>query len=99
MLGAMDRYMPPEVDWTHPAGGLFLWMQLPDDIRSVDLFNESIKRDVAFVPGDSFFTGPNPPQCARINFSTVNEDRIIEGVRRLAEAIETLQTKRSTPVT
>lgn len=99
MLGAMDRYMPPEVDWTHPAGGLFLWMQLPDDMRAVDLFNESIKRDVAFVPGDAFFTGPNPPQCARINFSTVNEERITEGVRRLAEAIETLQTTRSTPVT
>jgi 2-aminoadipate transaminase len=29
MLGAMDAYFPPGVEWTHPEGGLFLWGTLP----------------------------------------------------------------------
>lgn len=96
MLGAMDRFMPPEVSWTQPAGGLFLWMHLPDDMNVLQLFEAAIKRDVAFVPGTAFYTSPNPPPRARINFSTVNEDRIVEGIKRLSEAIRTLQTAHST---
>ncbi|MCD4685305.1 MAG: PLP-dependent aminotransferase family protein, partial [Anaerolineae bacterium] len=34
MLAAMDRFMPPEIQWTHPAGGLFLWLHLPDGMRA-----------------------------------------------------------------
>ncbi len=56
MLAALDRYMPPDVSWTHPQGGLFLWMQLPDDVPTRTLFDEALRRDVAFVPGDAFFT-------------------------------------------
>jgi 2-aminoadipate transaminase len=91
MLGALDRYMPAPVEWTHPDGGLFLWMQLPAGTPVRTLFEAAIKRNVAFVPGDAFFTGPNPPPTARLNFSTVDEDRIIEGIRRLSEAIEEVQ--------
>ncbi len=90
MLGAMNQYMPPEVRWTHPEGGLFLWLHLPDNMPAVALFEEAIKRNVAFVPGDAFYTTKTPPPRARINYSTVNEERIVEGVKRLAEAIKTL---------
>jgi 2-aminoadipate transaminase len=55
------------------------------------LFEEAIKRDVAFVPGNSFFTIPNPPPTARLNFSCMDEDRIFEGIRRLSEAIGVIQ--------
>lgn len=99
MLGAMNQYMPSEVRWTHPEGGLFLWLHLPDGMQAVELFDEAIKRDVAFVPGDAFYTTKNPPPRARINYSTVNEDRIVEGVKRLAEAVKTLQTKLSSTIT
>lgn len=98
MLGALDRYMPPEVRWTHPQGGLFLWMQLPESIQVMELFHAAVRQNVAFVPGDAFFTIPNPPPCARLNYSTVNEDLIVEGIRRLAGAIESLQTRAAQPV-
>lgn len=91
MLAALDRYMPAEVQWTHPDGGLFLWMHLPPGMPVRALFEAAVRRNVAFVPGDAFFTGPNPPPTARLNFSTVNEDLIMEGIRRLAEAIEEVQ--------
>jgi 2-aminoadipate transaminase len=88
MLGALDRYMSPDINWTHPEGGLFLWMQLPEGMPTRTLFEAAIKRNVAFVPGDSFYTVPNPPATARLNFSCMNEDLITEGIKRLGEAIE-----------
>lgn len=95
MLAAMDRFMPPEARWTYPAGGLFLWLHLPDGLNAMELFEAAIKRDVAFVPGDAFYTIDEPPPRARINFSNVNEELITEGVRRLAEALKTLMADRS----
>ena len=88
MLGALDRYMPPEVSWTQPQGGLFLWAQFPDAINVRELFDEAVRQNVAFVPGEAFYTTPDPPPCARLNFSCVNEDRIVEGIRRLSNAVE-----------
>jgi 2-aminoadipate transaminase len=91
MLAALDRYMPPEVSWTHPSGGLFLWVHFPKDVNVRTLFEEAVRRDVAFVPGDCFFPIPNPPPTARLNFSCMDEDRIFEGIRRLSEAIGVIQ--------
>lgn len=91
MLAALDRFMPSDVQWTHPDGGLFLWMQLPKGTDSQTVFQAAVKRDVAFVPGDSFFVKSNPPAAARLNFSCMNEERIIEGIRRLSEAIQEVQ--------
>lgn len=90
MLGALDRHMPVDVQWTQPQGGLFLWVHFPPEINISDLFNAAIKRNVAFVPGDAFFTIPNPPPAARLNFSCMNEERIVEGVKRMSEAAEEL---------
>ncbi len=91
MLAALDQYMPPEVRWTHPSGGLFLWMHLPEgtDVRA--LFEEAVRRNVAFVPGNAFFTTPDPPPTARLNFSCMPEEAIVEGIRRLSEAIKDMQ--------
>jgi len=90
MLAALDRTMPPGVRWTHPDGGLFLWMHLPPEIKIRELFEEALRRDVAFVPGDAFFTIPDPPPTARLNFSCMPEDAIEEGIRRLSEAVKDL---------
>ena len=54
MLAAMDRYFPPEVDWTQPAGGLFLWGTLPQELSADVLLKDAVEQKVAFVPGGSF---------------------------------------------
>jgi 2-aminoadipate transaminase len=95
MLAAMDRYMPSDVEWTHPEGGLFLWMQLPEGMSDTALFEEAVRRNVAFVPGSSFFTIPNPPPTARLNFSCMDEGRIMEGIKRLSEAISDMKKSSS----
>jgi 2-aminoadipate transaminase len=52
MLAAMDRHFPPEVNWTHPQGGLFLWGTLPAYMDAKDLLKTCLDKKVAFVPGE-----------------------------------------------
>jgi 2-aminoadipate transaminase len=89
MLGAMDEFFPPEVHWTQPAGGLFLWVRLPEGIVSGELLRAALKMNVAFVPGNSFFAVDEKAgdRYFRLNFSNMKPDRIREGIHRLANAI------------
>jgi 2-aminoadipate transaminase len=89
MLGAMDEFFPPEVHWTQPAGGLFLWVRLPEGMVSSELLRAALKMNVAFVPGNSFFAIDEKAgdRYFRLNFSNMKPDRIREGIHRLANAI------------
>lgn len=87
MLAAMDRYFPPEVDWTHPAGGLFLWGRLPEYLNSLDVLEEAIKQSVAFVPGAPFFPCGGGQNTMRINFSNATPENIREGIARMGMVI------------
>jgi 2-aminoadipate transaminase len=87
MLAAMDRYFPPEVEWTHPQGGLFLWGTLPDYMDAADVLNTCIKRKVAFVPGEPFHPTGGGKNTMRINFSNATPENIQAGIQRMGEAI------------
>lgn len=94
MLAALKEFFPPEVTWTHPAGGLFLWVTLPADIECQALFEAALQQNVAFVPGDSFYaTGDEGRRHLRLNFSNAQPERIREGIRRLSIAVRS-QMKR-----
>jgi 2-aminoadipate transaminase len=90
MLQALAEFFPPEVTWTHPQGGLFLWVTLPKGMDSQSLFQSALAEDVAFVPGDSFYAGNGPETCRhlRLNFSHPNPEKIHEGIRRLSVAMK-----------
>lgn len=100
MLQALSDYFPPEVTWTRPKGGLFLWMTLAKGMDAQSLFDAAIRENVAFVPGDSFYApnGHREDACRqlRLNFSAVDPERIREGIRRLSVAVEQ-QLKRLHP--
>jgi 2-aminoadipate transaminase len=87
MLAALDEHMPPEVTYTRPMGGLFLWVELPAGIDSRELLEHSLEENVAFVPGGAFFANGGHENTLRLNFSAMPEDRIEEGIRRLARAV------------
>lgn len=87
MLAAMDGYFPPEVDWTHPQGGLFLWGTLPEYLNSADVLKTAIEQKVAFVPGYSFFPCGGGHNTMRINFSNATPEKIREGVARLGAVL------------
>ena len=100
MLQALQEFFPAEVTWTHPQGGLFLWVNLPKGLDIQAVFRSALEQNVAFVPGDSFYA--NDPQEGsrhmRLNFSNATPEQIREGIRRLAAAVKshlTATTRRS----
>jgi len=88
MLDTLSEHMPDEVSWTHPKGGLFLWVTLPECIDSTKLLKESVKKKVAFVPGNPFFPQGGGKNTMRLNFSNAVPEKINEGIARLASSIK-----------
>ena len=92
MLQALQEFCPPEVTWTRPLGGLFLWVTLPVGMDCHCLFDAALKQNVAFVAGDCFYGGNGCDvegmRHLRLNFSNAKPDQIREGIRRLATAIK-----------
>jgi 2-aminoadipate transaminase len=92
MLEALAQYFPSEVSWTRPKGGLFLWVTLPKGLDANELFDEALKQNVAFVPGDSFYAPDGQDQEGRghlrLNFSNARPEQIREGIRRLSVAVK-----------
>jgi len=98
MLQALKEFFPPEVTWTHPQGGLFLWVTLPAGIDIQALFRSAIEQNVAFVPGDSFYASDSREgsRHMRLNFSNAAPEQIREGIRRLAAAVKSHLTGTTT---
>jgi 2-aminoadipate transaminase len=88
MLRGLEEEMPEGVTWSHPRGGLFLWLELPPGIDSRQLLEASLRKSVAFVPGESFFPITQRKNTMRLNFSCMSEEQIAEGVRRLGVVIK-----------
>ncbi|UQZ91267.1 aminotransferase [Deltaproteobacteria bacterium Smac51] len=84
LLQTMDECFPQSVRFTRPQGGLFTWVELPEGLNARDLLVECLKLDVAFVPGGAFFPVEPRENTLRMNFSNMPEERIIEGVTRMA---------------
>ena len=82
-VATMTESWPAAVTFTRPAGGLFLWAELPAQVNAREVLTACLEQDVAFVPGGSFFPNGGHENTLRINFSNMSEDRIVEGLRRI----------------
>jgi DNA-binding transcriptional MocR family regulator len=84
MLAALAAEMPPGVAWTHPQGGMFIWLTLPEGIDAALLLQRAIaEARVAFVPGRAFHADGSGANTLRLNFSLADAARITDGVGRL----------------
>ncbi len=88
MLESLEENMPEGVHWTHPEGGLFLWLTLPEQFNSTEMLAEAIKENVAFVPGEFFHPDGSGKNTMRLNFSFCPPDKINEGISRLGKAFK-----------
>jgi len=99
MLDAMQRHFPSQARWVKPAGGMFIWVELPEGLDSTALLARAIEQNVAFVPGAPFFATEPRANCLRLSFVTVSAERIETGVailgRLLKEAIAALGSSRT----
>ena len=87
MLAALQDFFPAEVSWTHPDGGLFLWVTMPPGVDSSHLLDSALRQNVAFVPGEPFFPNGDQGSHMRLNFSHSSPEQIREGIRRLSIAV------------
>jgi len=90
MVKNIEKYFPSDVSYTHPEGGMFLWVTLPEGVSSMELFDLAIKDKVAFVPGNPFYINKDKTNTLRLNFSCVDEETIETGIKRLGKSIEKL---------
>jgi 2-aminoadipate transaminase len=90
MVSMIEEYFPQEIKCTKPEGGMFLWVTLPRNISSLDLFKLATKENVAFVPGKAFYVDGGGENTLRLNFSNSDEEKIEEGIKRLARVIKSM---------
>ena len=84
MLSAIEDYFPADVTFTRPGGGLFIWCDLGHGLDTLALSQKAIEQKVVYVPGNTFMTDMSKPCSAlRLNYSTMSDEKIVEGIRRL----------------
>ena len=87
MLALLEQYMPAGVSWTHPEGGLFLFVTLPEGFDTVALYDRALSAGVAYVAGSFFYPDGSHRNTMRVNFSFLDASRMEAGVKLLAEVI------------
>ncbi len=87
MLAAMTESFPNGVTWTHPHGGLFLWVRFPADVDAAEILKQTLQHDVAFLVGSAFFVDGSGRNTARFNFSNASVDAIREGIGRIGAVL------------
>jgi len=106
MLAALERWLGkacPEATWTRPLGGLYVWVCLPEQINTdheSELFNRCVERGVLYVPGEYCYPDElpckersglgGPEHTLRLCYGVQPLERVVEGVRRFAEAVAEL---------
>jgi 2-aminoadipate transaminase len=88
MIESLEEYFPDGCEWTHPKGGMFLWVRLPENVSTVEMFPDALKKKVAYVNGQAFHVDGSGTNTMRLNFSNPSDEEIKEGIKRLGEVIE-----------
>lgn len=85
---ALQKYFPPEASWTHPEGGLFVWVTLPPYFDTEQMLSSALVEGVAYVPGINCYPDATGANSMRLAFSYEKEENLEEGVKRLSRVIE-----------
>jgi 2-aminoadipate transaminase len=90
MIEMMEEMFPPEVTWTRPLGGMFLWGRLPEEMDAAEVLKRALKEKVAFVPGEAFHPRGGGNNTMRLNFSYSTPETIRAGITRLSTTLKEL---------
>jgi len=87
MLRGLEDHMPVGTTWTHPKGGFFVWLSLPEGFDSDALMGRATLHRVAYVPGTAFYADGLGSRNMRLSYCFPTPERIYEGTRRLGEVL------------
>ena len=89
LLSLLQEHMPQGVKWTHPEGGLFLFLTMPEGFEAVKFYDRALDAGVAYVAGEFFHPDGSGRNTMRLNFSFMTEDKIRAGIKLLADLLKT----------
>lgn len=95
MLKTMKEELPEGLEYTYPEGGLFTWVELPSNLDARVIMEKCLENNVAYVPGGSFFPNGGKENTFRLNYSTMPEEKIIEGIKRLGAVLKEFMSEKS----
>ena len=87
LLGLLEENMPEGVTWTHPEGGLFLFLTMPEGFEAVKFYDKALDAGVAYVAGEFFHPDGSGKNTMRMNFSFMTHEKMTEGVKLLAKLL------------
>ena len=88
MLAALqDNFADLDVQWTQPAGGMFLWLRMPEGVDTVKMLPAAVERNVAYVPGAAFYADGPDYRTMRLSYVTASEEQIRTAIQALADTV------------
>ena len=89
MMDCIKSMLPDGVKYVYPDGGLFTWVELPEQVDTTSMLEEAKQHKVAYMPGREFFVEGQPihNNCMRVSFGGVTPENIKIGMERLSSVI------------
>lgn len=87
LLSLLDEHMPEGVTWTHPEGGLFLFLTMPEGFDAVKFYDIALEAGVAYVAGEFFHPDRGGRNTMRLNFSFMSPEKITEGIKLMSRLL------------
>lgn len=88
MIKTMEEEFPKNCSFTHPEGGLFIWVTLPEEMDASKVLMKAMDEKVGFVPGVAFYANETHKNNFRLNFSSMQDEKIVEGIKRLGKVLK-----------
>ncbi|MGN6206909.1 PLP-dependent aminotransferase family protein [Humibacter sp.] len=86
MISALEEHLP-ELGWTNPNGGFYVWLTLPESLDSKAMLPRAVTELVAYTPGTAFYADGDGARNIRLSFCYPTPEAIRVGIRRLANVI------------
>ena len=87
MLAAIDRHFPAQTRVSQPAGGYFLWLELPEQVDSLKLFQIALAQGISIAPGPIFSPTRRFGNCIRLNYGSPWTDSAEGAMRTLGRIV------------
>lgn len=88
MLEALQTHLPEGCSWNVPDGGFYVWLTVPEGVDTKAMLPRAINARVAYASGTGFYADGLGSRRLRLSYCYPTEERITEGVRRLAGVLE-----------
>ena len=87
LVNALQQFLPDELSYTVPQGGMFVWAALAQRKDATVLLRRAIEHNVMYVPGAAFYVRDADPSTMRLSFAAPGEAEVFEGIKRLKLAL------------